>query len=88
METKEDTISEIRRAHSRYQATGDALVDYASALERVQAETLAALEKAKQAQAAAQDAAGSRDRYQDLADGASDPEEKREYAQQAQAAGG
>ncbi|MEN5074739.1 polymorphic toxin-type HINT domain-containing protein [Isoptericola cucumis] len=87
METKEDTISEIRRAHSRYQATGDALVDYASALERVQAETLAALEQARQAQAAAQDAAGSRDRYADLADGASDPEEKREYAQQAEAAG-
>ncbi|MFD6177529.1 MULTISPECIES: hypothetical protein, partial [unclassified Isoptericola] len=35
METKEDTISEIRRAHSRYQATGEALVDYARTLDRV-----------------------------------------------------
>jgi hypothetical protein len=87
METKEDTVSEIRRAHSRYQATGEALVDYAQALERVQAETLAALERARQAQAAAADSAGSRDRWQDLADGASDAQEKREYQQQAEAAG-
>ncbi|MCK9794307.1 HINT domain-containing protein [Isoptericola sp. 4D.3] len=87
METKEETVGEIRRAHARYQATGEALVDYARALERVQVETLAALERARQAQAAAQDAAGSRDRFDDLADGASDAQEKREYEQQARAAG-
>ncbi|MFE7407733.1 polymorphic toxin-type HINT domain-containing protein [Isoptericola sp. NPDC057559] len=88
METKEDTVSEIRRAHSRYQATGEALVDYARTLDRVQAETLAALEKARSARDAADSAAGSRDRYQDLADQATDVEEKREYQQQADAAGG
>ncbi|MFI2105570.1 polymorphic toxin type 30 domain-containing protein [Isoptericola sp. NPDC019693] len=88
METKEDTVSQIRRAHSRYQATGEALVDYAQALERVQAETLAALEQARSAKDAADSAAGSRDRYQDLAYGATDAEEKREFQQQADAAGG
>ncbi|MFE7404991.1 polymorphic toxin-type HINT domain-containing protein [Isoptericola sp. NPDC057559] len=88
METKEDTVSEIRRAHSRYQATGEALVDYARTLDRVQAETLAALEKARSAKDAADSAAGSRDRYQDLADTATDAEQKREYQQQADAAGG
>ncbi|MFE6968223.1 polymorphic toxin-type HINT domain-containing protein [Isoptericola sp. NPDC057653] len=88
METKEDTVSEIRRAHSRYQATGEALVDYARTLDRVQAETLAALEKARSARDAADSAAGSRDRYQDLADQTTDVETKREYQQQADAAGG
>ncbi|MFI2104616.1 polymorphic toxin-type HINT domain-containing protein [Isoptericola sp. NPDC019693] len=88
METKEDTVSEIRRAHSRYQATGEALVDYASVLERVQSETLHALERARAARDAADSAAGSRDRFQDLADSATDAEEKREYQQQAEAAGG
>ncbi|MFC8597676.1 polymorphic toxin-type HINT domain-containing protein [Isoptericola sp. NPDC057191] len=87
METKEDTISEIRRAHSRYQATGEALVDYASALERVQAETLAALQRARQAKDAADSAAGSRERYQDLADSTTDAEEKREYQQHADRSG-
>ncbi|MCA5894541.1 hypothetical protein LEP48_14475, partial [Isoptericola sp. NEAU-Y5] len=47
METKEDTVSQIRRAYARYEATGSALVDYASALERVQAETSGALERAR-----------------------------------------
>ena len=88
METKEDTVSQIRRAHSRYQATGEALVDYASALERVQTETLHALERARQARDAADSAAGTRDRYQDLADSATDAETKREYQQQADSAGG
>jgi hypothetical protein len=88
METKEDTVSEIRRAHSRYQATGEALVDYARTLDRVQTETLHALERARQAKDAADSAAGSRDRYQDLADTATDAEQKREYQQQADAAGG
>ena len=88
IETKEDTVSQIRRAHSRYQATGEALVDYARTLDRVQAETLHALERARQAKDAADSAAGSRDRFQDLADGATDAEEKREFQQQADAAGG
>ena len=88
METKEDTVSQIRRAHSRYQATGEALVDYARTLDRVQAETLHALERARQAKDAADSAAGSRDRYQDLADSATDAEQKREFQQQADQAGG
>ncbi|GAA4689658.1 hypothetical protein APR04_002880 [Promicromonospora umidemergens] len=88
MEAKEDTIGEIRKAHSRYVAAGDALVGYASSLERVQGETLAALDRAREAQDAAQAAAGSKDRWQDLADGAKDESEKQEYEQKAQQAGG
>ncbi|GAB2478440.1 hypothetical protein GCM10027063_19870 [Promicromonospora xylanilytica] len=88
MEAKEDTIGEIRKAHSRYVAAGDALVGYASSLERVQAETLAALDRAREAQDAAQAAAGSKDRWQDLADSAKDETEKAEYEQKAQQASG
>ncbi|MCP2286651.1 hypothetical protein APR04_005591, partial [Promicromonospora umidemergens] len=88
MSAKEDTVGEIRKAHSRYVAAGDALVGYASSLERVQAETLAALDRAREAQDAAQAAAGSKDRWQDLADGAKDETEKAEYEQKAQQAGG
>jgi hypothetical protein len=88
MEAKEDTISEIRKAHTRYVAAGDALVGYASALERVQAETLAALERARDAQDAAQAASGSKDRWQELADSAKDETEKQEYQQKADQAGG
>ncbi|MFC8797611.1 polymorphic toxin-type HINT domain-containing protein [Promicromonospora sp. NPDC057138] len=88
MEAKEDTISEIRKAHSRYVAAGDALIGYASALERVQGETLAALERARDAQDAAQSASGSKDRWQELADSAKDETEKQEYQQKADQAGG
>ncbi|MEU4364092.1 polymorphic toxin-type HINT domain-containing protein [Promicromonospora sp. NPDC023987] len=88
MSAKEDTIGEIRKAHSRYVAAGDALVGYASSLERVQSETLAALDRAREAQDAAQAAAGSKDRWQDLADGAKDETEKAEYEQKAQQASG
>ncbi len=88
MATKEDTVSDIRRAHGRYEAAGDALVDYAQALERVQAETLAALEQARQALEASASAAGTRDQFQDLADSATDEEQRREYQQQADRAGG
>lgn len=88
MATKEDTISDIRRAHGRYEAAGEALIDYAQSLERVQAETLAALEQARQAQDASVAAAGSRDRLQDLADSATDEEQRREYQQQADRADG
>ncbi|MFC8943393.1 polymorphic toxin-type HINT domain-containing protein, partial [Streptomyces griseoincarnatus] len=88
MEAKEDTIGEIRKAHSRYVAAGDALIGYASALERVQGETLAALERARDAQDAAQSASGSKDRWQELADSAKDETEKQEYQQKADQAGG
>jgi hypothetical protein len=88
MEAKEDTIGEIRKAHSRYVAAGDALVGYASALERVQSETLAALDRARDAQDAAQAASGSKDRWQELADSAKDETEKQEYQQKADQAGG
>jgi hypothetical protein len=88
MSAKEDTISEIRKAHSRYVAAGDALVGYASALERVQGETLAALDRARDAQDAAQSASGSKDRWQELADSAKDETEKQEYLQKADQAGG
>jgi hypothetical protein len=88
MSAKEDTIGEIRKAHSRYVAAGDALVGYASALERVQSETLAALERARDAQDAAQAASGSKDRWQELADSAKDETEKQEFQQKADQAGG
>jgi hypothetical protein len=88
MSAKEDTIGEIRKAHSRYVAAGDALVGYASALERVQSETLAALDRARDAQDAAQAASGSKDRWQELADSAKDETEKQEYQQKADQAGG
>jgi len=88
MEAKEDTIGEIRKAHSRYVAAGDALTGYASALERVQSETLAALERARDAQDAAQAASGSKDRWQELADSAKDETEKQEFQQKADQAGG
>jgi hypothetical protein len=88
MATKEDTIGEVRKAHGRYVAAGEALVGYASSLERVQSETLAALDKARDAQDQAQAASGAKDRWQDLADGAKDETEKREYEQKAEQAGG
>jgi hypothetical protein len=88
MSAKEDTIGEIRKAHSRYVAAGDALIGYASALERVQSETLAALDRARDAQDAAQAASGSKDRWQELADSAKDETEKQEYQQKADQAGG
>ncbi|WP_454857799.1 polymorphic toxin-type HINT domain-containing protein [Promicromonospora soli] len=83
METKEETVGEIRKAHGRYVAAGDALVGYADALERVQSETLAALEQARTARDAADAASGSKDRWQDLADSATDESEKQEYQQKA-----
>ncbi|MDR7383357.1 polymorphic toxin-type HINT domain-containing protein [Promicromonospora iranensis] len=88
MATKEDTIGEIRKAHGRYVAAGEALVGYASSLERVQSETLTALDQARDAQDQVQAASGSKDRWQDLADSAKDETEKREYEQKADQAGG
>ena len=88
MATKEDTVGEIRKAHGRYVAAGEALVGYASSLERVQSETLTALDRARDAQDQVQAASGSKDRWQDLADGAKDEAEKAEYEQKAQQAGG
>src|SRR5690606_39367564 len=66
MGAKEDTISDIRQAHARYVAAGEALVGYAGALERVQAETLAALDRARDAQDQAQAAAGAQGRWQEV----------------------
>ncbi|MBL0885431.1 polymorphic toxin-type HINT domain-containing protein [Myceligenerans indicum] len=83
MEKKEDTISEIRRAHGRYEAAGEALIDYSSALERVQQETLTALEQARTAQTEQETAARQADSFQDLADSTTDDEQKREYEQKA-----
>jgi hypothetical protein len=80
MDAKEDTIGEIRKAHGRYVAAGEALVGYASSLERVQSETLAALDRAREAQDAAQAASGSKDRWQDLADSAKDETENKSVA--------
>ncbi|WP_342470622.1 polymorphic toxin-type HINT domain-containing protein [Promicromonospora iranensis] len=88
MERKEDTIGEIRKAHGRYLAAGEALVGYASSLERVQSETLTALDQARDAQDQVQAASGSKDRWQDLADSAKDETEKAEYEQKARQADG
>jgi hypothetical protein len=86
METKDDTIAQIRRAHARYQGAGDALVDYARDLERVQAETLTALEQARQAADVAAASHRTADRWQDLADAATDPGERADHTRQARAA--
>src|SRR5690606_1120236 len=87
MGAKEDTVGEIRKAHARYVAAGEALVGYAGALERVQAETLAALDRARGAQDQVHAASGSRDRWQEVADSAKDEAEKQEYESKARQAG-
>ncbi|MGC5166342.1 polymorphic toxin-type HINT domain-containing protein [Luteimicrobium sp. DT211] len=83
MDRKEDTISEVRKAHARYQAAGEALVSYASTLEQVQADTLAALQRARGARGDADDAARNEHYYQDLAESETDPTTKAQYKHKA-----
>ncbi|MGC5166719.1 polymorphic toxin-type HINT domain-containing protein [Luteimicrobium sp. DT211] len=83
MDRKEDTISEVRKAHARYQAAGEALVSYASTLEQVQSDTLAALQRARGAHADAADAARTEHSYQDLAESETDAATKTQYKHKA-----
>ncbi|MFC8733963.1 hypothetical protein ACFT5B_16045, partial [Luteimicrobium sp. NPDC057192] len=86
MDRKEDTIGEVRKAHARYQAAGDALVSYAGTLERVQSDTLAALNKARGAHADAADASRTQSYYQDLAESETDAATKTAYKHKAETA--
>ena len=86
IDRKEDTIGEIRKAHARYQAAGDALVSYAGTLEQVQSDTLAALQKARGAHADAADAARTEHYYQDLAETETDAAQKTAYQHKAKTA--
>lgn len=94
MEAKDETITEIQRAHDRYRTAGAALVEYAGVLERVQGETAAALTSARQAQADAESASSSRSYYLDLVHDAPDEQKPGyqrladRYADQADAAAG
>ncbi|WP_170044649.1 polymorphic toxin-type HINT domain-containing protein [Luteimicrobium subarcticum] len=87
MDRKEDVIADIRQAHGRYEAAGNALVTYAGVLDRVQSDTLAALNKAIAALDESADATGTKSRWQQLADDAQDPHEKTVYQHKADAAG-
>ncbi|PJI95128.1 intein [Luteimicrobium subarcticum] len=87
MDRKDDVISDIRKAHGRYEAAGNALVTYAGVLDRVQADTLAALNKAIDALDESADATGTKSRWQQFADDATDPHEKTVYQHKADAAG-
>jgi hypothetical protein len=80
MDRKDDTISEIRKAHARYQAAGEALVSYASTLEQVQADTLAALQRARGAQGDASDASRTQAYYRSLAEDETDAGAKAQRA--------
>ncbi|PJI94690.1 intein [Luteimicrobium subarcticum] len=86
MDRKEDVIADIRKAHGRYEAAGNALVSYAGVLDRVQSDTLAALNKAIGALDESADATGTKSRWQQLADDAQDPHEKTVYQHKADAA--
>ncbi|PJI93544.1 intein [Luteimicrobium subarcticum] len=86
MDRKQDVISDIRKAHGRYEAAGNALVSYAGVLDRVQSDTLAALNKAIGALDESADATGTKSRWQQLADDATDPHEKTVYQHKADAA--
>ncbi|WP_157803869.1 polymorphic toxin-type HINT domain-containing protein [Luteimicrobium subarcticum] len=87
MDRKEDVIADIRKAHGRYEAAGNALVGYAGVLDRVQSDTLAALNSAISALDESADATGTKSRWQQLADDAQDPHEKTVYQHKADAAG-
>ncbi|PJI90922.1 polymorphic toxin-type HINT domain-containing protein [Luteimicrobium subarcticum] len=86
MDRKEDVIADIRKAHGRYEAAGSALVDYAGVLDRVQSDTLAALNKAIDALDESADATGTKSRWQQLADDTTDPHEKTVYQHKADVA--
>ncbi|WP_402464986.1 hypothetical protein [Isoptericola aurantiacus] len=79
MERKEETIEDIQKAHKRYAATGQALVDYAEVLRVAQDDSAASLERARSAAAEAEDATGRQRYYIDLADGARDAAERSQW---------
>ncbi|WP_157803749.1 hypothetical protein [Luteimicrobium subarcticum] len=87
MDRKEDVIADIRKAHCRYEAAGNALVSYAGVLDRVQSDTLAALNTAITALDDSAAATGTKSRWQQLADDATDPHEKTVYQHKADLAG-
>ncbi|WP_284294250.1 polymorphic toxin-type HINT domain-containing protein [Luteimicrobium album] len=87
VEARDDTIGQIRKAHGRYVAAGDALITYAGVLESVQTDTARALEQAGAAFDEQADAARTRTYYQQLAEVETDPATKNLYLQHADLAG-
>lgn len=72
-ETAGGVADDISQAEKRYRETGSAILDYATALESAQSESLEALYEARSAQQAADDAAADERRYLSLARGEADP---------------
>lgn len=72
-ETAGSVADDIAKAERRYRETGHALIDYSSALESAQSESLEALYAAHAAQQAAEHAASDQRRYLSLAQGETDP---------------
>jgi hypothetical protein len=79
VEQKKNVVDDVRKAHGRYQQTGQALVTYASALEQAQSDADAALARARTAAGDHDDAERSRRHYLSLSDDATDATEKVQY---------
>ena len=79
LETRDDILSKVEVAEGRYRSAGNALVEYAGALERAQTDSLNALAAAKSAQQDVDEAVGraarmreSAGEYPEQGDGADD----------------
>ncbi|GAA4850841.1 hypothetical protein GCM10023221_32890 [Luteimicrobium xylanilyticum] len=83
VEARDDTIGQIRKAHARYTAAGDALISYANVLESVQSDTARALEDARAAFDEQADATRTRTYYTQLAEVETDPATRATYLQHA-----
>ena len=75
LEGRDEITTQLETAQNRYQAAGDALVDYAYTLDLVQATTLQALTVANTAQAEVDESTRLATHYGDLADQATTPEQ-------------
>ena len=75
MEGRDEITAQLETAKNRYQAAGDALVDYAYTLDLVQATTLQALTAANTAQEEVDESTRMATQYGDLADQATAPEQ-------------
>ncbi|WP_148284319.1 polymorphic toxin-type HINT domain-containing protein [Luteimicrobium xylanilyticum] len=83
VEARDDTIGQIRKAHARYTAAGDALITYAGVLDTVQSDTARALEAARAAFDEQADATRTRTYYTQLAEVETDPVARATYLQHA-----
>lgn len=74
-----DLADKLGRAEGRYSGTGDALSEYATALTSAIDEASSATRLHDQSESEAQSSSRSQDRYQDLANSATDPDQQTEY---------